>query len=309
MALLAVGLCLRTLIDQWSAIGPALRQTHAGWIAIAGVSSALSMVGLALLWWRCLRLYGTRTRLADTTAWYFAGELGKYLPGGVWSVVGRGELAQRGGVGRGQAYSTTLLSYASMCIAAALVCGALAPVATRGSGLGWGWAVLALIPLGCLAVHPAIVRPILSVAARVTRGRVALQVRPWGSMLGLVLWSVPTWILVGAAASAVTAALGYDQQPARVAFAAIAAWIVGFLVVPVPAGAGVRELVFVALCGLAAGPATAVAALARLLLVAVDMVGGLAGLWWARSARRSRDQNEPVDARVGGARTSRESSR
>ncbi|MBA2417184.1 MAG: flippase-like domain-containing protein [Geodermatophilaceae bacterium] len=301
VAVLAVGLCLKTLVDQWSSIGPALRQTRAEWMVLAGLCSAVGMVGLAVLWWRCLRLYGTRTRLSDTTAWYFAGELGKYLPGGVWSVLGRGELAQRGGVGRGHAYSTTLVSYASMCIAAAIVCGGLAPLAARDGGLEWGWAALALVPLGCLAVHPSVVGPVLSAVARLTRGRLVLAVRPWGSMLGLVLWSAPTWILIGAASCAVTAALGYDQQPARVAFAAVAAWILGFLAVPVPAGAGVRELVFVVLSGLAAGPATAVAALARLLLVAVDALGGLVGLWWARSARGG---TEHVVVPASGARRS-----
>lgn len=297
VAFVAVALCLKTLVDQWSLVGPALRRTRLEWILLAGLCSALAMTGLGVLWWRCLRLYGAPVRLADTTAWYFGGELGKYVPGGVWSVLGRGELAQRGGVGRGLAYSTTLLSYGSMCIAAAVVCGGLAPVAARGDGLGWGWVVLALIPVGLLAVHPVVLGPALRCVSRISKGRADLQVRSWGSMVGLILWSLPTWILVGVASSAVTAALGYDQQPARVAFAAIAAWILGFLAVPVPAGAGVRELAFVALCGLAAGPATAVAALARLLLIAVDAVGGLAGLWWARS----HEDDVPVEASgVGG---------
>jgi uncharacterized membrane protein YbhN (UPF0104 family) len=103
-------------------------------------------------------------------------------------------------------------------------------------------------------------------------------------MLRLIITGTPTWFLVGGASVAVTAALGYDQNPARIAFAAVTAWIVGFLAVPVPAGAGIRELVFVAVCGLAAGPATAVAALARLLLLITDAAGGAAGL----SASRSR---------------------
>jgi uncharacterized membrane protein YbhN (UPF0104 family) len=89
---------------------------------------------------------------------------------------------------------------------------------------------------------------------------------------------------VGATSVCVTEALGFSQQPARVAFAAVAAWIIGFLAIPVPAGAGLRELVFLAISGLDNGPAVAVAAIARLLFIVVDAGGGLLGLWAVRRA-------------------------
>jgi hypothetical protein len=67
---------------------------------------------------------------------------------------------------------------------------------------------------------------------------------------------------------------------------------VGFLAVPVPAGAGVRELVFVALCGLPAAPGAAVALLARASLLLVDAALGAAGL--AIAARRTRREAAAV---------------
>jgi uncharacterized membrane protein YbhN (UPF0104 family) len=62
-----------------------------------------------------------------------------------------------------------------------------------------------------------------------------------------------------------------------VALAAVVSWIIGF-VTPAPGGLGVREAVFVALAGVAAGPAAAAAILARVLFVLVDGVG--AGSGW-----------------------------
>jgi glycosyltransferase 2 family protein len=105
-------------------------------------------------------------------------------------------------------------------------------------------------------------------------------------MVGLIACSIPAWFFLGLASVAVTAALGFDQHPARIAFAAVAAWILGFLAVPIPAGAGVRELIFVALSGLESGPGVAVAAIARLLLIIVDGLGGLLGLWFSRRLLR-----------------------
>ncbi|MDQ1721256.1 MAG: glycosyltransferase 2 family protein [Pseudonocardiales bacterium] len=284
VAIAAVALCVKTIAGQWPSIRTAIAHANPGWLSAALVCSAASMTGLGLLWWRCLHLFGSPVRSDAAIAWYFGGELGKYLPGGVWTVLGRGELAQRGGgVSRSTGYATTLISYGAMCIGAASVCGVLAPfVAADGRHVGWTWIMVLLVPLGVAAVHPAVFGRVLALGRRVTRGRLDLSPPTWSSMLRLIAWSIPTWLLLGGAAVLVTEALGYHQHPARVAFAAIAAWIIGFLAVPVPAGAGLRELVFVAVCGLPAAPAVAVAAIARALFLLVDGVGGVVGLWYTQ---------------------------
>ena len=198
------------------------------------------MTTLGLLWWRCFAVFGVQVPAGHAVAWYFGGELGKYLPGGVWQVVGRGELARRAGVRRSTGYSTTLISYAAMCVGAAATCGLLAaPAAWSGSSLGWAWLLLLLVPAGLVAVHPAVFGRLLRLGSRLTKGRLDLAPPPWPTMIGLIACSIPAWFFLGAASVAVTASLGYDQHPARVAFAAIAAWILGFLAVPIPAGAGV----------------------------------------------------------------------
>ena len=285
VAVLAVGLCVNTIAGQWQSIRTAIAHANPGWLIAALACSAASMAGLGLLWWRCLHLFGAPARPGPALAWYFGGELGKYLPGGVWTVLGRGELAQRGGmISRSTGYATTLISYGAMCIGAASVCGVLAPTLSTdgGGGLGWTWVLVLLVPLGVGAVHPAVFGRILALGRRATRGRLDLSPPTWAAMLRLIAWSVPTWVLLGSAAVLVTEALGYHQHPARVAFAAIAAWIIGFLAVPVPAGAGLRELIFVAVCGLPAAPAVAVAAIARALFLVVDGVGGTLGLWYTQ---------------------------
>jgi len=283
IALVAVALCVKALVDQWAEVRTAIGNARVGWILVGVACAGASMAGLGLLWWRCLHVFGARPQRRKALAWYFGGELGKYVPGGIWPVLGRGELALRAGVRRTTGYLTTLISYGSMTVGAAMACGILAPfIAADGNGLGWGWLLLAFVPLGAAVVHPAVMDRLFRLAHKVTRGRAELQAQPWLTMLELIIWSIPSWLLVGATSAAVTEALGYDQNPARVAFAAIAAWIIGFLAVPVPAGAGLRELVFLALSGLEHGPAVAVATIARLLFVAVDGGGGVLGLWYAR---------------------------
>jgi uncharacterized membrane protein YbhN (UPF0104 family) len=85
------------------------------------------------------------------------------------------------------------------------------------------------------------------------------------------------WILIAAATTLVTKSLVPHPSIARVALAAVVSWIIGFIT-PSPGGIGVREAVFVAVAGVAAGPAAAAAILARVLFVLVDSVG--AGVGW-----------------------------
>jgi uncharacterized membrane protein YbhN (UPF0104 family) len=284
IGLLAISLCLRTIAGEWHEIRHAIATADPLLMLLGLLGSVAGMSFLAVLWRSALIAFGERISFRHALAWYFAGELGKYLPGGVWQVVGRGELAVRGGVRRSVGYASTLVSMVVMCIAAAVVCGVLAPLlAMDGNGFGWEILLLLLIPLGVVAVHPRVFGRVLGLVERLSKGRLKLDPPPWPVMLRLIITGTPTWFLVGGASVAVTAALGYDQNPARIAFAAVTAWIVGFLAIPVPAGAGIRELVFVAVCGLAAGPATAVAALARILLLITDAAGGAAGLSAARS--------------------------
>lgn len=297
VAVAAVALCVRTLVVEWSSISASLRTADLRWIAAGAVSGAAGLFFLAVLWHQCLRVFGAPTRLGPTTAWFFAGELGKYLPGGIWPVVGRGELAHRGGVDRPTAYATTLLSSGLMCMGGAITCALCWPfIPHDGRAPGLELLVLAIIPVGLVIVHPAVFGPILGLARRISKGRIDLAAPTWGSMIRLVLVSVPTWLLIGASSAMVTAALGYEQQPARIAFAAVAAWIVGFLAIPVPAGAGVREVVFVLVCGLAVGPATAVAAVTRLIFVAIDAVGGIGALLWLRATGRSGSMDRSVSS-------------
>jgi glycosyltransferase 2 family protein len=278
-------LCLRALTDSWPSVRTALRHAQLVWLAPAVVCAAASMIGLALQWWRWLRAFGLRTGPVDASAWYLGGELGKYLPGSVWTVLGRGELARRAGVARGPSYASTLLAYGTMCAAAAVVCGIAGPVMALTGGPGWGWAFLPLVALVPALVHPRLLRGALAVGRRLTRGRFEAPVPSWPAMLRLVAWCLPPWLLLGTASLSLTQLLQLNASPPRIVLAAVAAWTVGFLAVPVPAGAGVRELVFVGLCGLPTASGAAIALLSRSSLLLVDAVLGVAGLLLA--ARRA----------------------
>lgn len=290
LALIAIGFCIWAVAQDWTEVSRALSDANLTTLAVAFVLSAMSMLFLAVLWQRCLTTMNTSVPLHEVVGWYFIGELGKYLPGGVWQVIGRGEIAHRTrGISRTVSYISTLISYAAMCLGALLLCAAMAPfMATGENGSSLAWLFLPALVLVPMLIHPSVAAAVIKTVSKVTKRKIDFVPLPWSTMFGLVLWSIPAWLFLGAASVAVTASLGYHVHPVRVALAAVAAWVVGFLAVPVPAGAGIREVTFAALSGLPAGPAVAVAVVARAMFIVVDAAGGIIALMVRAFAQRRR---------------------
>lgn len=287
VAVIALALCGVALWRDGQQVVDSFQRANPWLVAVGLLASAGSMAWLAVLWSRCLAALGADAPLGSVMRWYFVGELGKYVPGGVWQIVGRGELAQQHpDISRRISYLSTLLAYATMCLGAVGVCAVASPwIALSTDSRAW-WLTPGLVAVPVLA-HPAPIRGLISLVARLTRRQIAFEPLPWRTTMTLTLWSVPAFAMLGAASSALSIGLGFDDNPLRIAVAAVIAWLVGFLAIAVPAGAGVREIVFATFSGMATGPAVAVALTARVLLVAVDGVGGLIGLAAGRVSARS----------------------
>lgn len=263
------------LRDDWPAVRDAIGSASVGWLAAAVVLAAAGMTAIALGWRAVLAALGHRRPTGLVVAWYFAGEIGKYLPGGVWPIVGRGELARRGGVRRTAAYASVALSLALLYLAAAMVACVLLPFALDGSD-GRVVAVLLLPPIGIACLHPAISGRAEALAARVLRRPLDVRVPGFGEALVLVARYVPVWLLIGGATWSVARALDPQVGLARVLLATAVSWLAGFLAVPVPGGVGVREAVFVGVAGsMAPGVAESTAVVARVIFVVVDTAGAL----------------------------------
>lgn len=272
----AAAFVVRELATEWGEVRDALADASVPWIGGGLVLAILAMTSIGWVWSDVLALLGVRVGRARALGWYYVGELGKYLPGGVWPVLGRGEMARRGGVPGPRAYASVALSLVTLYLAAMLVAVGLLPFALGDDGPGGAVAVLLLLPLGLGALHPRVVEPLLGAARGLTRRPLTVTVPAWRDTVLVVVRYVPTWLLVGGTTAAVAHAVDPDASPARIAFAAVLSWIAGFLAVPVPAGAGIREAVFLAACGLPPELGATVAVATRVLFILVD--GGGAAL-------------------------------
>ncbi len=264
---------VRRLNQDWPDASDALAEAELAWVGVAVVGAVLAMTSIGWGWRAVLRLVGVRVPVGRVVAWYYVGEMGKYLPGGVWPVLGRGELARRGGVPRTRAYASVAMSLGLLYLAALFVAAGFLPFALSGGGFnGWMLFLLAL-PVGLVMLHHTVLAWLVALMERVTRRSIAFEIPQWRDSLLLVARYVPTWFFVGTATWAIARSLTPDASYPKVMFATVLSWTAGFLAVPVPAGAGIREAVLTASSGLDGGVAAATAIVARILFVLVDVVG------------------------------------
>jgi len=246
------------------------------WSSLVGAVffAFMSMSYLGWMWGRLLLRRGYKVPRAQLVSWYYTGQLGKYVPGGVWAVVGRAEMAVRGGVPRADAYSVTGLSMFTTYSAAAL-CAAL------GSLLSWerpiiGAALLLALVIGISVYAIAPLRQrLMGLLRKVTSGTNELTAPK--DMFALTIVQVPAWIMISLSTTITAHAFGAEVGILHMFFVSSLSWLIGFLVIGAPGGLGVRESIFAGLLSASIGTSTALslAVASRMIFVSVDFLGAL----------------------------------
>lgn len=276
--------------DAWDGISHALGRIGAGASLIALVCVLASLT--AAMWvWRTL-LAGLGSPLPFRTAGrvLFIGQLGKYLPGSVWPVFAQMELGAEHDVPRHHTAAASVLNMV-VSLLAALLAGLVTLPFTGGVAQYW-WAFAVAAPLlACL--YPPLLNATMRYWFRVLKrppleeplaGRVIAVAIGW-SFVSWLCYGLQIWVLMVRVGAGPAAALPLSIGAFAFAFA------VGFVVVLVPAGAGFREILLVALLSpsVGTGPATAISLVSRAATTAADMItaGGVA-LSYRREKKRGR---------------------
>ncbi len=266
---------VRAIIDGYDESREAIGDAGIGWLLAALPVAFAGMTLVGVPWRRSMRLLGAQPGMRDTLVWYFLGQLGKYVPGTLWPIVGRAELARRGGVARPAAYGSVVLTLGATYLAAILVVVGFLPFAGE-NGAGDQWWVLLLLPVGIAGLHPAVLRWGRSLAERVVRRPIDIVIPTWRDSVELVVRHAPAWFLIGTATWLVARAFDPGVGWTELLVPGVLSWIIGFVVVPVPGGIGVREAAFTATAvSLDPGIGATVAVVSRLAFMLVDAAGAL----------------------------------
>lgn len=258
---------------QWPQITVALGELQPSQVLLAGVLFLLGVATTGPTWTLSLRGYRHRLGLTEALRIFFVGQLGKYIPGSVWSFAAQAQMGvqrlvpARTTVAAGLVFLVINLASAAVVGGVAMAAGQLAPDVPL-------WAGLIAVGTGLVCLS----RPVLQ------RLATALASEAWGTrrygvlMTAISGWCLATWGLYGAATAAL---LPPESAPSLLvcAGAFALAYIAGVVVIIAPAGVGVRELLLTALLApsVGLGPATVTALSTRVLITVADFAAaGLA---------------------------------
>jgi uncharacterized membrane protein YbhN (UPF0104 family) len=278
IAVLVLGALIWTIVDQWRPLSDEFSRLSILSLVLAALGALLSVAGQMLCWRELLADLGSPLPLRQAGRVFFLGQLGKYLPGSVWPVVAQMELARDLRVPRARTATTVLLFMLMNVVSAGVVAGLTLPFTVdAGTSVGrWRWAFLLLVLLiGVL--HPAVLNRLTALGVHLLRRPPPEERLSVSGVARAFGWTVGEWIAAGVMLAALLRGFG-DQVGLPLAIGAFAlAWGAGFVVVVVPAGAGVREAVLVVLLSGQVGHATALAAAlaARLLMTVADALWAL----------------------------------
>ena len=287
-ALVALGFVVFTLQTNLAALPPLSVSPTLLVCLVAGVAANVAVVLISAQAWRVL-LRGAGHVLPLRQAFVLCGtaQIGKYLPGNVFHLVGRATLAyQRASISFDVSAASLALETALVLLAGTLV-GApfiltrsAAVLSLLGVSSLWLWAVVVIVAGMSGAFVFVLARP--RVAALLQRLR---QMTTWRTVLQVLCWDIVTFVVLGTAlylTAAVAWPDAFELSWMETTLAFTVAWVLGFVTPGAPGGIGVREAVFLLVLGgnsqsIAVGASLSVAS--RLLSVCGDVVTfGLARL-------------------------------
>lgn len=278
----------REVYLRWSEVSAAARSAELHWWWIV-VSSAVVLGTYAILvesWRMLIRSSGGALPYWSAVRIWTIANLGRYLPGKVWSIGALGVLAQREGVpgwvAAGAAVIGTLLNigagFGVTALAATGSFDALEPymrVAAVIGGIGY---------VVALALLPWLMQPAVTFLTRVTRTATPVRLPPHRAIWMAAIINSFSWFAYGVAFAMFSRGVTPDVTGSPLLFVAVftASYLAGYLVLFVPGGIGVREtalgLLLVSFGMATTGDAILLSLLSRLWLTVLEIVPGLVGL-------------------------------
>lgn len=279
----------RSLATQWTRVQPRLSHIEFGWQWI-GAATVLVLLTYALLiegWRRVLGAWDSHLPFFHASRIWFLSNLGKYVPGNIWSLTAMGVMARERGVsGLAAAGSSVIMQAMSLATGTAIVMVTGAKL--LGQPVLVGVSVILLVAL--LLSAPRFLPPLAVWIGGLIGKDIVPPTVPATSIWTAAIASTLSWLFYGLAFQLFVRGL-LGSSPGEISsYIAVytAAYILGFISPIAPAGLGVREVTlaaFMTRLGLAnEADAALVAIAARLWLTIVELVPS--GLYVATGANR-----------------------
>ncbi|WP_295693461.1 lysylphosphatidylglycerol synthase domain-containing protein [Lapillicoccus sp.] len=288
VALLVLAVVVLGVARSWSQISVDLTRVDIGSLALSTLFAAVGTL-LTMLGWRVLLTdLGSPLHLAPAAGVFFVGQLGKYLPGSVWSVVAQADMASRLGVPRRRTGVVGLVAIGLSIVTGLLVGLPAVPHLIRTGGAPLSAALLVSLVVLLVLCWPATLNRVVALGLRVLRREPLERELSTRAVLLTVGLYILAWLCFGGHLLVLARAVGGTGAGAGLTTAALTGYALsgslGTLTVILPAGLGAREGLLTLVLGsaLSTPGAAAVAILSRFVVTVVDVLAAFAGWTYAR---------------------------
>jgi glycosyltransferase 2 family protein len=290
VALLIVVAIGYAVTSEWHDVRSALQMLAWPSVLLAFLAALAGMITAVLSWRALLAEEGHVLSLWTAGRIFLVGQLGKYLPGSVWSVMVQMELANGAGVPRARAF-TTSLAWVGLSVSSALTVGLVGFPVLASLDSPLGWMLLLVLPVALICTHPRILTVLVNLILRLLRKAPLPGPFTWCGVGAAFGWLLVTWVFYGFHLWLLANALGAPGLDGflRCLGGFALAMAAGAVFLVVPSGAGIREgLIVAALVGvMSQGEALGLAVVSRMLFTGADVLAaGIAALSALRLLRR-----------------------
>jgi uncharacterized membrane protein YbhN (UPF0104 family) len=288
LLLVILAFCSYGLVLEWPQVQPALGLLH--WYSIAGaLAAAMASAGCMMLAWRRLLAdLGSKLPAPVAARVTFMSQLGKYIPGAVWSFAAHVELGHDYDVPRRRGAASIIIGLAVAVATGLLIAAAILPLASPAAARKY-LLFLAVVPVIAVCLAPPVLSRLLGFALKILRQEPLEHPVSWRGLAVAMAWTVAGWLLLGLQVWLLLVDVANDGvHSVLISVGAYAlACSLALLLVVFPGGIGAREVILVAALApvVPHGPALAVALVARLVTTLSDLAWGGIALCLGRSAK------------------------
>ncbi len=263
---------------------------------------------MMLAWRRLLADLGSKLSVPVAARVTFMAQLGKYVPGAIWSFAAHVELGHDYDVPRRRGAASVIIALAVAIATGLLIAAAILPLASPAAARRY-LIFLAVVPVIAVCLAPPILHRLLSFVLKLIKQEPLDQPISWRGLAAVLGWTVAGWLLLGLQVWLVLADIAKDGvRSVLISVGAYAlACSLALLLVVFPGGIGAREVILVAALApvLPHGAALAVALVARVVTTVSDLAWGGIALVLARSANGRRAALSTARGVQAGRRTGR----
>lgn len=292
--LLTIGFAWWGFDGRWHEIADAVLETGPLHLLLAVSLTVGGLLATALPWRHLLAHLGAAVPRRDAAAIFLVGQLGKYIPGSVWTFAAQAQLGRRHEVPGRVSVTASAIFLLLHTFSGILLGSVLAATGVLETRVAWWWWATAAAASTAVVSPPVVRRVADRLAGRGTTARFGT-----GDLLLTMSVMAAVWLAYGAAVAALLDAGDPDHLLLAIGAFALS-HAAGVLMVLAPAGIGAREGVLIALLGptFGVGPAAAAALLARVVHASADFAAAAVARAVAHPAR-AEPQREDARAPVG----------